>query len=445
MKTLSNSTTSAGLAALLCLTFAAGSVAYADGSKDKKKDFDEETENRSEFWERALQPNKQLYTNRLKRAQRFLNRSDKQSRTNAERLLRDAIKLQPNAPLAYWYMGILHFRNKEWKKCATEHAVMFKKYPEFKPPGKDARNPKSLDMSLGTCNALAGRYEKAIVHFKRILSRADGKNYQVHWRLGETYMALGRLKDAIASLQTALRLYSSGLVRFALAAAYDRNEQLALAREHLKRASIGYRNLQIIPAADKVYYKALKAQQQGKKQKALLYFREYLVQAKSSQWRHRAQHHLKNIKVGKITTSQFTVQGSAKLDLKLLAMNINKAQPKFQRCLAKTPGLLLNVRLVSKKVPGKAKPVILKKYYRRRYGHYRYRSRRRGYYRKPISYRTFPPGATVTIEYQFKTTPDAAREAVQCAQTVATNLKIPKVTGSPGAWRKIVFSLIKLP
>ncbi len=428
----------------LALTFALGGVAVADNAKDRPKDFDEETENRSEFWERALHPNKQLYANRLKRAQRFLNRSDRQSRTTAERLLRDALKLQPDAPEAYWYLGILHFRNKDWAKCAKQHARMFKKYPEFKPK-YDRRNPRSVDMSLGMCNALSGKYETAIKHFKRILSRGQTNLYKVHWRLGETYMALGRLKDAIASLKNALRLYSDGLVRFALAAAYDRSEQLALARPLLSRANFGYRNEQIIPAADKVYYRALKAQHQGKTQKALLYFREYVNRAQGSQWLPRAKHHLKSLKVSKLTTKQFDLAGSAKLNLNLLATRINQAQPKFQACLTKAPGLLLNVRLVTKKVPGKKTLKRIRPYYKRRYGHYRYRRGRRGYYRRPSSYRSFPPGATVTIEYQFGTTPEAAREAVQCAQTVATNLKIPKVSGSPGEWRKIVFSLVKLP
>ena len=73
-------------------------------------------------------------------------------------MLRDAIKLQPDAPLAYWYIGILHMRNKDWKKCSQAHSRMFKKYPDFKPPTKEPRNPRSLDMSLGKCSALAGHY-----------------------------------------------------------------------------------------------------------------------------------------------------------------------------------------------------------------------------------------------------------------------------------------------
>lgn len=425
------------LASTLLLGMA--SIASAD---DKPKDFDEDSEGRSDFWERAIHPNKQLYANRIKRAQRYLNRSDQQSRQRAERLLRDAIKLQPDAPKAYWYLGVLHMRNQDWKKCAAVHGKMIDKYPDFKPP-VDRRNPRSLDMSVGTCHSLAGNYEGAIRHFKRILARGDTNLYQVHWRLGETYMALGRLKDAIASLKNALRLRSDHLVRFALAAAYDRNEQLALAREQLKRANISYiGNQQIIPAEDRVYYKALKAQYQGDARKAVLYFREYLLKAKRSQWRRRAEHHLKSLKIKKLTVTDLNLDGTAKLDLKLLTARINKAQKAFQTCLSVAPGLLVSVRLVTKKVPGK--PKATRRYFRRRYGHYRYR-RRYGYYRPRSYYRNYPPGATATIVHRVGVDEDQARSAVQCVQTVASKINIPRVTGAPGSWRKIVFSVVKLP
>jgi len=430
----------ASLALPLVLSLLYVSVARADGDG---KDFDEDSEGRSAFWERAIHPNKQLYANRIKRAQRYLNRSDKQSRERAERLLRDAIKLQPDAPLAYWYLGVLHLRNENWKKCAAVHGRMIETYPQFKPP-VDRRNPRSLDMSVGTCDALAGNYEEAIRHFKRILARGDTNLYEVHWRLGETYMALGRLKDAIASLKNALRLRSDHMVRFALAAAYDRNEQLALAREQLKSATMSSytANKQVIPAEDRIYYRAIKAQYQGDARKAVLYFREYLLRAKRSQWRRRAEHHLKSLKIKKLTVSDLDLDGTAKLDLKLLATRINKAQSAFQTCLSPAPGLLISVRLVTKKVPGTAK--TRRRYYRRTYGHYRYR-RRHGYYRPRAYYRTFPPGATANILHRFGVEEAAAWAAVQCVQTVASKIKLPRVTGSPGSWRKIVFSVIKLP
>ena len=82
------------------------------------RDFDADAEQHSRFWERAVHPNRDLYESRVKRAQQFIARGDKQSMKEAAALLADAIDLEPEDPRAYWELGLLYEKQRKWKRCA---------------------------------------------------------------------------------------------------------------------------------------------------------------------------------------------------------------------------------------------------------------------------------------------------------------------------------------
>ncbi len=107
---------------------------------------------------------------------------------------------------------------------------------------------------LAVCRARAGKFEAAIEGLRRILGRAQNQQVSVYQRLGECYMALGRLDEAIESFRQGLRLspYSAEL-GFALAVAHDRDEDAAQAREALIQALSRDPRASTLAAANRVW------------------------------------------------------------------------------------------------------------------------------------------------------------------------------------------------
>lgn len=387
-------------------TAAAQSSRYAPDAVD----IDEADEQYSEFWERTLNPNKELYENRVTRAARILaQRSDEQSLTAAQELLDDAIALEPDEPIAFWHLARLYEKREDWAGCAKAYTHVFDLDHEFHPEGNHAKQGYALDYFLGVCHSRAGDYESSIHHLKRILSRGTTGSYEVWWRLGESYMALGRLAEAIEALEQAgeLHRYTKTALSFALAVAYDRDENHPKAREHLDKAltarhavsQLSSPSIEYAPAADKYYYLGLATEAQGLYESARVHFRRYQKLTGEGMWSRRTRDHLDDLAEYPMTGDRVTISPAGAIETDAAVAGINKADAEIEKCLAPVPGLLLTIRVTSL-VPTNKGDTTNK--------------------RMPT------PGARASVAHSFDTTAEDTATAIACVEQVAEGLAFPK-------------------
>lgn len=426
-------------------------------------DIDEDGETASLFWDRAIYPHRQLYESRVKRAEAFLQKLDEQSQTQAEALLRGAIQLAPDEPRAYWYLGVMAFEAGDWKECARLRTTVARLEPDFEPP-KLANNRGgaiNLDLGLGQCLALDGDYEGALRRYKRMLSRGDAfvaaSSYQVRWRMGEAYMALGRLDEAIASLKEARRLSRSEFViLYALAAAYDRNEQIAPTRELLLEARVrdrGFASLRragvhIAPPEDAIYYRALAeafvppmgsstgmrrgTNSPDDRARALARFRHFLGQHGDGPWSRRARHHIEVLSREPLSTANIIQTGGAQLDEAKTIAAIEAGNSALQACVAATPTVAYTVAITALTKP--AKPA-------------RSRPRQPPILRHGGSSSYQPSAGVRTMGHRSEEGDDAAAAApiaaaVDCLNRAAATLKLPEPTGPEGDAVQLEFPVV---
>ena len=326
------------------------------------RDFDREEEERSEFWERAIRPRHDEYDELVAGAQRRLGQQrDADGRAAAEAMLLRAVALEPDSPQAYWFLGALYAESARWEECASARQKIFDLDPDYRPEPRMG-SPWALDLGLGECLGLAGHYERAIEHYQRILTTRQATGaFPVHWHLGEALMALGRLGEAIDALKTAAKLVGDRepLVHYALAVAYDRDEQLALSRDHMAIAlardpqlqNLLRDNLTFTPPADRWYYRGLAeaGRPVSRPEWALFCFRRFLAEDGDGPWARRARHHMDSLTSGsdRLVAERIEREGVAGIDLKKAAAVIASVDPSLQRCVAPVPNLLLRVRITS--------------------------------------------------------------------------------------------------
>ncbi len=401
------------------------------------RDFDADDEERSVFWERAVHPRRDEYEELLKNAERRMLAHDKHNREAAEALLREAIELDPDAPLAYWLLGNLYAATQRWQECAEARQRVFDREPEYRPEARRA-SAWSLDLGLGQCYSRAGHYELAIEHYKRILTTKQATGaFRVHWQLGEALMALGRLGEATSSLQVAAKLSRERepLVHYALAVAYDRDEKLAAARNHLQLAlardpqlkSLTRTSLHFAPAADRWYYLGLaeRGRYLPRPERATIYFRRFVVDNGDGPWLRRATHHLAEMALEPLSPTRVTRKGVASIDMKKTIAAITRVDAKLQRCAAMAPNVLFDVRITSL--------VKSKKTRRRRAttGGGRNQANR--------------AGVRTTVAYSFATNAGVVNQAIQCVDTVAATIKLPAAAGVAGEYVHVIFPLVAHP
>jgi tetratricopeptide (TPR) repeat protein len=412
------------------------------------EDVDAEAEAHSNFWERAITPNREDYQAYVTRAQQFMRSSDPQSRGAAETLLRDAIRLAPDQPAAHWMLAHLHYQMGKWKECAEGRARVAELDPEFKPPSIPGA-PSSVEFGLGICLSLSGDHAAALEQYKRMMARggfAAQNSYALRWRMGEAYMALGRLGDAIASLKEAKRLGRMDLtVHYALAAAYDRNEQFSKAREALADAlyrdpgqsHLARSDIHISPPEDVHYYIALArlmpapkaTTRRGYRRRsrhkpnpigALVKFRHFLAEHDGGPWARRASHHIKMLSDEPLSTAALMQHGSASVDLAAAGKAIEKAHDRLQACVKETPGVVYTVETT----------MVL--------------AARRGRRATPRRFGGAAPVAGVrTKPYaEIETPGDEITAALDCLDREASTIAMPKPSGTPGSSVVVGFKVV---
>jgi tetratricopeptide (TPR) repeat protein len=425
-------------ALLLALVAAGAGRAAAEAPPpvdlDLPPDFDDESEQKSDFWEKALEPSKQKYEELIAKAVELVKQSDKASRDLATTYLRDAVKLAPDRPLAHMWLGRVEGQNGNHAACAQEIARALDADPKFIPPsnpyleGDVAGAEWAGRYELALCRAQSADYEGAIDGLRRILAgggAAEAAAGYVHWHLGESYMALGRLDEALASLQQAYRLlpYAAN-ISFALAVAYDRDEEPTQSRDALSRAlereprvstsSLLSSSRIWIPADDQHYYLGLAYLGAGEAPRALYHLRRYISTTGEGMWTARARAHLETAQAGAVAGKDLAIRGSATLDDGKAAAAIGKLDGDLQACVARLPDLLLSVAL-TRVVPG---------------------ADQKG------DSTPRPAGVRVLVLEQNNLKSDALKAATTCAETAAAKIALPKPTGPAGAYVTATFSLI---
>ena len=412
---------------LALLAVPSGALAQPHEPAPPEADFDDKDGEKSDFWERALEPSAREYDGLVERAVVLMREGDKESLKQASGMLTDAVQLLPDRPIAHLWRGRLAEREGDYTACAQSIAKALDIDPEMEAPGGSEPAEWAAHYELAVCRARAGKFEAAIEGLRRIQGRAQGQHALVYQRLGECYMALGRLDEAVESFRQGLRLspYSSD-IGFALAVAHDRDEDAAQARDALSLAltrdprgsSLAGINRVWIPPHDAHYYQGLAALGADDGPRAVLHLRRYLAAAGETSWAPRARVRYEEALGGAVAGKGLEVRGSATLDQARTAAVVARADGALQACMRKAPDLLLRVS-ITKVLPSKGK--------------------------QPAGVTTSSstrPGVRVLLQEQSGTKPTDVRGVVACAEAAARKIAVAKPTGAPGTYATIEFNVI---
>ncbi|HWO22148.1 MAG TPA: hypothetical protein VNO30_25470 [Kofleriaceae bacterium] len=363
------------LALLALLSLGAALFAAAPAQAQSRRyppepvDRDKEQARHSKLWESATNPQRTPYGKLVFEAEQLIRDGLSASAIEAVKKLDQAVKLLPDEPKALRLRGEASFKLKDWVRCADDLASAWTRETAAArgPTGRAARparppreslDPKQLTelrRKLGLCQARAGRLADA----ERTLAEAavaGNATGEIWMRLGEVRIAMGKLEEAIAALESAAEQsdVQSALIRWLLAGAYDRARRPAESTEAARRAAAldgsfsTLRNEQIplLGTGEPEYLQSLAymAKDPPQTDYALTYLRYFLKVAKDSPWRRRAEEHLRELKVGELPEN-LERSGNAALDLTAARALVRRAMPAMRACAVKTPFIVYEVKI----------------------------------------------------------------------------------------------------
>ncbi len=424
------------------------------------KDRDDE-QRTSRFWDQALHPDRERFKRELGEGARLLASRRPEEQKRAVDVLRRAVALEPDDPRGLMLLGHAHHLQRQWAECAAAYQKLanldprMTALPALEMPGVQILGmPGLVDVALGQCLSLAGDHLAAVHRLRRAmnLGSKDQQPWQLSaelpWRLGEATMALGRLEEAIVQLRRAAELQGSlpvlragrePLIMYALAAAYDRDEQIGKAREILQMLAasdggraLGRSDLRLSPPEEALYYQALvlaTPRQAGERTmpplmpaKSVALFRRYLELHGSGQWARRARTHLDALRRDPLSTAGLVQTGHATVDTRQVTALIARADETLQRCVKDVPTALFEINADMVVTGGRKR-----------------RNEEIQEYGRPT-----PRGPGVNATVILDQGSDAARiaAAVQCLDAVAQTFKFPPPRGSNGEYARLVFPIV---
>lgn len=397
----------------------------------KREDADTPAEQYSKLWDRTVMPHQKRYMALIDPARRIVAEGRLTITAEVKDSLRAAIELIPELPEAYWFLAVLQEREQDWQGCADSYGRLFAVAPALTPLDPPAgRDPRwALDSGLALCHAQAGQYEQALEHYKRISSRGFGQEPQVSRELGRTYMALGRLREAIEALSIAQRAQPDDTrLSYDLAVAYDRDEQEAKAQAMLEHALRRDRGITLLdapgqffaPEEDRLYYLGLAHAGLGDVVLATAWFRMYLHAAGAGPWAARARVHLDELgREPLLSARNIKLTGNEQSARDQIVAAVVALTDQLSECLSPVPGLVLDVRITA---TGRSSGRIVGS--------------------RAEDPRVPPAGVRSEIRYSQATDTDEATAAQQCVEDVASRIAMPRPKGDESRFVTAIFSLI---
>lgn len=422
------------IAALVTLA-AGGAAAQSKRHPRPPVDAEAEAEEKSDFWEEVVRPGARRYEQLLVSATDILR-----MRTGFERsreLLVEATAVRADLPEAWGYLGVATEKLRDWKTCAAAYGKAYQLDATWRPSRLASKNDTStqnrnaagrpLELGWATCLSRSGDIDRATDALEVLVAR--GEATAESWlRLGEVYMAAGRLGEAVTALDQA-RSERAGnmLARWLLAVAYDRARRPGDAEA--AAADAGDVNnvtrdssIPFVPASDYWYVRAFGSRQRP--EHALVLFRTYLGKAGAdSPWRARAQEHVDALDALDLAT-RVDLEGAG--ERAPVEKAVRAAMPGLRACLAAVPEVLIELR-ITQIGPAKAlpppRPLVI----------------RRGAPPRPPPSRIPPqilarrppeaqsPGVRATATIFEPGVDDAARNAaIDCVEKVGMALSLPR-------------------
>ncbi|HUQ01891.1 MAG TPA: hypothetical protein VM261_05310 [Kofleriaceae bacterium] len=437
---------SARLALAVALVAATFAPAAAQSSRHPRPPVDAEAEKeaRSEFWEEVVRPGAKRYDQLVAAASDIL-RMRVGAWDRARDMMLEATTLRPDLVDAWGYLGVAakklamtggqNAKASDWKLCADAYGKAYAIDPAWtasllaskSDPSALTRAEASAPIELGwaTCLARTGDIDAATEALEVLVAR--GVTAPDLWlRLGEVYMAAGRLGEAITALENAKNdRISDKRVRWLLALAYDRARRPGDAEAVLDAAGdvtnvTRMSETQFVPASDGLYLQAYGWR--SRPGRALALFRQYLAKARAeTPWRARAQEHVDALLAVDLA-SHVEIQGTG--DRAAVEKSVRAAMPALRRCVASVPDVYFELRVTQlgpvKPLPP-PRPVLLPK---RGGAHYRapgpvivpQRSTtllQPGVFAEPI---VFEPGVADSARHQ----------ALECLEKLGLTLSLPR-------------------
>jgi len=407
-------------------------------------DVDAEREAYSAFWENAIEPGLDQYGDLLGRATKLLGRRTDDARATAIDLLTQATELLPGRSDAWAWLGLAREQDGDLRACRTALERAWSIDPAW------SAAPRPLALALGTCRSRAGELDGAAEVLERMVARGDD-SVEAMWRLGEVYMALGRLDDARAVLDVALdgSPAQTAYVHagWALAVAADR------ARDPEATRAAGEIALRLDPQlvyvaqppggfiapTERDYYLMVASEIADQPHRALLHARNYLAgvaHVDDAAWAPRAREHERALRTF-ATADETTPGGTDPPEASVARAAVRKVDADLRACVKKSPHLLLSVTVVSLGPPADRKPAAPPPSPRGR-------GRGRGPVKLPVrpppAVQAPPAGVTVTVDENSRRD-DAATAATACVEKAASALVVP-APKTPGTWASVTFPVI---
>jgi len=333
------------VALLLALATPARAQPWGDPDDDRVK-LDPEKLVEDDFWGQIARPNYARYLRALRIGKDELRRGHPAA---AEARLQEAIALEPRELDGYLTLGALLSAQQRWAECAATLAEVRKIDPDY-PDNEYA-------FKAGFCYALAARFEESLDEYRRYQPGEGRSPYVKYWNMGDTYMALGRLEDAIASYRQALALGDTeAMGHFALGVALDRDEQLQAARDEIGKGiqrdpSLNEMNspsIFFVPAEERNYYLGFIQQERGMRALSIAHWRTFIAKQPAGPWTTRARDHLAELGGPRPSEKELIISGAQppNADRTALSKLITAAMPLLSRCLASDPPAVVRVDIV---------------------------------------------------------------------------------------------------
>ena len=371
-------------AVLVAFVLAAGTTAAAAQSRRYPAtvvDPDDAGEHESGFWARVADPGRAHYDQRVKDAL-LIARSDPRG---AIAQLRATAEARPELVDAWGYVGLINDQLRDFGGCADGYGHAVAIDPRWLPDAKhkfistvgfalSGNRQQSLTLAHAVCSSRASDVAGTIRALEAVIARGDalpgsswkGNELVELWlRLGEAYLAAGRLDDAAGALGEAVIASSrrDPDAAWLLALAHDRARRTSLAEDsaaaaqridpNATNATRDNRPPSILPG-DREYLRGLAAMttppreppEPARPERALIYFRQYLAEAPAdSPWRARAVEHVQALATTDLATRVESTAGSR--DRAEIERAVRARMPALRACMAAAPTSLVSLRITA--------------------------------------------------------------------------------------------------